>query len=53
MLQIALLAAIEDGAFRAIEYDLPETPLGWSLAFVVALLVVTLGVAVYLKDTRE
>lgn len=51
--QTALFAAIEDGAFRAIEYDLPETPLGWSLALGAAVVVVTLGVAVYLKDTRE
>lgn len=49
----SLLAAIQDGAFRAIEYDLPETALGWSLSLGGLILVVVLGVAVYLKDTRE
>ena len=49
----SLLAAPEQSAFRAIEYDLPETSLGWISLIGAAVLVVVIGVYVYLRDTAD
>ena len=51
--QPALLAVESTGAFRAIEYDLPETPVEWMVCLGVLSLLVILGVRVYLRDTAE
>ncbi|MBL6705293.1 MAG: VWA domain-containing protein [Planctomycetaceae bacterium] len=51
--QSALLAVESTGAFRAIEYDLPESPGEWMVCLGVASLLLILGVRVYLRDTAE
>ncbi len=51
--QSALLAIESTGAFRAIEYDLPETPVEWMVCLGVLSLLVILGVRIYLRDTAE
>tara|TARA_R110002072_G_scaffold287242_2_gene452754 strand:- start:108449 stop:110935 length:2487 start_codon:yes stop_codon:yes gene_type:complete len=51
--QSALLAVESTGAFRAIEYDLPETPVEWMVCLGVLSLLLILGVRVYLRDTAE
>ncbi len=51
--QFALLAVESTGAFRAIEYDLPETPIEWMVCLGVLSLLLILGVRVYLRDTAE
>ena len=50
----SLLLAVEStGAFRAIEYDLPESPGEWMVCLGVFSLLLILGVRVYLRDTAE
>ncbi len=51
--QSALLAVESTGAFRAIEYDLPESPGEWMVCLGVVSLLLILGVRVYLRDTAE
>lgn len=51
--QFTLLAVESTGAFRAIEYDLPETPVEWMVCLGVFSLLLILGVRVYLRDTAE
>ncbi|MDA0806769.1 MAG: VWA domain-containing protein [Planctomycetota bacterium] len=51
--QSALLAVESTGAFRAIEYDLPESPVEWMVCLGVVSLLLILGVRVYLRDTAE
>ena len=51
--QSALLAVESTGAFRAIEYDLPESPVEWMVCLGVLSLLLILGVRVYLRDTAE
>lgn len=51
--QSVLLAVESTGAFRAIEYDLPETPLEWMVCLGALSLLLILGVRVYLRDTAE
>lgn len=48
-----LLAVEETAAFRAIEYDLPETPLGWTLCLGALGLILILGIRIYRRDTAE
>lgn len=50
--QLALLAA-EATDFRVIEYDLPDTPLGWFGLIIAVAIVVSLSVSVYLKNTTD
>ena len=51
--QFTLLAVESTGAFRAIEYDLPETPVEWMVCLGALSLLLILGVRVYLRDTAE
>ncbi|MFT5322858.1 MAG: hypothetical protein ACI8P0_000701 [Planctomycetaceae bacterium] len=51
--QFTLLAVESTGAFRAIEYDLPESPVEWMVCLGVLSLLLILGVRVYLRDTAE
>ncbi|NQV28765.1 MAG: VWA domain-containing protein [Rhodopirellula sp.] len=51
--QFAVLAIESTGAFRAIEYDLPETPVEWMVCLGAFSLLLILGVRVYLRDTAE
>lgn len=51
--QFALLAVESTGAFRAIEYDLPETPVEWIVCLGVLSLLLIFGVRIYLRDTAE
>ncbi|MGZ0168410.1 MAG: hypothetical protein ACKVHE_02540 [Planctomycetales bacterium] len=51
--QSALLAVESTGAFRAIEYDLPETPVEWMVCLGVLSLLLIFGVRLYLRDTAE
>jgi hypothetical protein len=48
-----LLAADSTGAFRAIEYDLPETPFEWTVCLGVLALMLIFGVRILLRDTAE
>ena len=51
--QFALFAVESTGAFRAVEYDLPESPGEWMVCLGVFSLLLILGVRVYLRDTAE
>ena len=48
-----LLAADSTGAFRAIEYDLPETPFEWTVCPGLLALMLIFGVRILLRDTAE
>ena len=48
-----LLAVESTGAFRAIEYDLPETPVEWAVCLGALTLILILGIRVYMQDTAE
>jgi hypothetical protein len=48
-----LLAVESTGAFRAIEYDLPETPVEWTVCLGALALLLIFGVRIYLRDTPE
>ncbi|MDA1162624.1 MAG: VWA domain-containing protein [Planctomycetota bacterium] len=50
---LAVLAVESTGAFRAIEFDLPETPLEWSVCLGGLALLLVFGVRIYLRDTSE
>lgn len=51
--QSALLAVDSTGAFRAIEYDLPETPFEWTVCLGVLALMLVFGIRILLRDTAE
>jgi hypothetical protein len=51
--QFSLLAVESTGAFRAIEYDLPETPVEWMVCLGALTLLLIFGVRIYLRDTAE
>ena len=51
--QSALLAAESTGAFRMIEYDLPETPFEWAVGLGLLTLMLIIGMRIYLRDTAE
>lgn len=51
--QFALLSVESTGAFRAIEYDLPESPVEWLVCLGVLTLILIVGVRIYLRDTVE
>jgi hypothetical protein len=52
-IQFLILAQAETSAFRAVEYDWPETPLQWLIYVGGFALLVVVGLRVQLKDTAE
>lgn len=48
-----MLAVESTGAFRAIEYDFPETPVEWMVCLGAFSLLVIFGLRIYLRDTAE
>lgn len=51
--QFAFLAVDSTGAFRAIEYDLPETPFEWTVCLGGLALILVFGIRILLQDTAE